>query len=202
MERAFQLIGAFMSDWSELESHLNDAVAALLEIDDLVLATALAVNMGCRDKLNLVRTLLDLEFTSDSERGKAAHKLLNKIGDRNGDRNLVAHTPFISKPNGVLFHVVKAKGKLAIPNVLWTADDFTAKRWEMFALGRELKATVALALETRKSDSPPNALSLVPTGGTHEPRSLGLQMTRPQDVPDSPPATPETEPQSCPDREG
>lgn len=148
-DRAHLLIGRFMDDWSDLEFALNWAVWRLLEMNHLVIASALTVNMGVRDKINLVGTCLNFGLRNAPDLQREAAKLMEKIGDRAGDRNIAAHTSFTSHPRGVEFRQIKAKGRFDAPSLVWTEDDFDQKAIAMADLAERLAPLTTEALKHR-----------------------------------------------------
>lgn len=147
--RAFRLVGEFMWHWSVLESALNVGVHKLCNLTSLQ-AYVVTANMGVRDKIHTVRTMLYICHLSDEEGIKANNKLMDRVTAGSTDRNHVAHTAFNGHPEGVSFLVIKAKGKFEVPDSLWTTKDFAAKNSAMMAMANELKAAVANGVDRRR----------------------------------------------------
>lgn len=196
---AFQLVGEFMFNWAFLENRLNYLVGALLGADGWE-GSALAANMTVRDKINLARTLLDAHISDPDER-KATMKILDRVSKRNGDRNMVAHTAFGAGPGGVTFFSVKAKGKFALPDEVWSVKEFKTRHQLMARLADEL-----YALAAKHGRFPPamNALAamLAPNPKLRGQGLLSSLSRPPQSHPHSQAATPETGPRSDLDQKG
>jgi hypothetical protein len=198
----FRLIGQYMFYWGALESEASRGVQTLLGLSGLsgVIATA---NITIRDKLFIIRTLVALYTQVAPSEAKEADKFLITIADMAGERNVVAHTMFGPETDGgVRFFAIRAKGKLVIPDEVWSPTDFDAKCTAMNA-AKERLAELIKATAKRKAASaePPTARNLFALG----PRP----MTDPQDPISDPPrlaeaiqrfggATPETGPQTLP----
>lgn len=148
--RIFHLVGEFMWHWSLLEASLNSGVHKLCNLTSLE-AHVVTTNMGVRDKIHAVRTMLNLCFLSDPDASKVNNKLMDGIAKLSGDRNLVAHTGFAppEKGDGVMFLVIKAKGTFQVPDVIWSEADFARKNREMYDLKRRLDATVRTGVARR-----------------------------------------------------
>jgi hypothetical protein len=118
-------------------------------------AAVLTHNLQVRDKQNIIRTFFDLYGAADPEWVKAATKAMDRLGKCNNDRNIVAHTAFAPKPNGdVEFFIVKAKGRLQLPEVIWTQADFDAKETEMEAVRARLEELVEDCLKRKDAATP------------------------------------------------
>jgi hypothetical protein len=195
---AFALIGEFMFHWAVLESEINRSIHQLLNLDGPTgyITTA---NMGLRDKLNLVRTLLHFYCNGSDAWVKDANKELDKIGAMSAHRNLVAHTLFgPHKGGGVSFMTIKAKGKFDLPEVIWKPEDFDAKQIEIARLKRRLERLVATAVQVRTVQGHKRVLTDLfatnqDSGGLG---ILGLLLNQLQSDPGSHPTNPEIAPQT------
>jgi hypothetical protein len=132
--KACLLVGQFMWRWALLESAVNGAYRKLLKLKGVEghIATA---NITLRDKVAAVRTVVHIACQPDTEKRpeeaewwKAADRDLIAITTMNGNRrNVVAHNLFGGhESGGVDFLIIKAKGKFAVPDVVWTPEDFDA----------------------------------------------------------------------------
>lgn len=140
-----------MSSWASLEFQLNNAVERFLGLKGIH-GAILSHNIQIRDKQNIIRTFFDLYCGNDKAWMKSACKVMERIGSCNSDRNTVAHTPFVPRDNGsVEFLVVKAKGRLDIPTVIWSQDAFDAKEAEMEDLSRELDGLMDECIKRRNA---------------------------------------------------
>lgn len=199
--RTFHLVGEFMFNWAHLESMLNRSVGKILHIDSVLNQVMLTANMSVREKLNVLRTALLLPVVKDSDEWKALNKLVDRIGDRNDDRNVVAHTSFGPHSKGVTFYPIKAKREFAVPDLVWTTKEFAEKGEDMTLLTAELSVAVAQNVNRRRR--PLNALSgFAPMTGTRGLGLLGLPLTPLLDETRSEEASPETSPQSDQGTEG
>ena len=108
--RAYALVGQFLQARSAMELSLQDAIGAALQIE-LVKLQIICSNLGFRDKINILRTLVDV--SSFSEDKAQAYSKLGKLSEYAGKRNMIAHAPFHadSTKAGVEFLTVKARGK-------------------------------------------------------------------------------------------
>lgn len=204
-DRAHMLVGRFMSHWSLLEFSLNEAVWTLLGVDHIAPAVALGVNMTMREKINFVRTCLNHDLEQQPELPKTAAKVMDRIGDRNGDRNIVAHNGFDAHPKGVAFKLIKAKGRLSAPVIVWTVADFEQKSLDMMNLSDALRSLADEAVKHRTPHPLPLGEQPLPQPPTQETGPRGfwdfLLPQHPED-PDFPPTTGETDPQNDPSRQG
>ena len=142
-DAACLLVGKFMWNWAVLENTINVAYRKLLQIKGLngYIATA---NITLRDKVSAVRTVVHHICGHDEEWWKAADKDLLAVSTMNSThRNLVAHNLFVGhKSGGADFLIVKAKGKFAVPDVVWTPDMFEASFVEIDALRERVIAII------------------------------------------------------------
>lgn len=122
--RAYALVGEFLHTWSEMELCLHDAIGAALRLDSLM-QFILCANMQLRDKLNVLRTVVDVSDIPDGMREHFS-KRLRELTDYSPVRNMMAHDPFEPNSNGdgVIFSAVKAKGKFDLPPVEWNIKKF------------------------------------------------------------------------------
>lgn len=188
-----------MFHWAHLESVLNAGIHKLLRLEgvEALIATA---NITVRDKISLFRTLITY-YNANSDWLKAANKTLDRVSDLSGERNLVAHNMFSPhEDGGVEFFLVKAKGKFALPETVWSIEDFVLKHSEMTELAKEierlgdrtdsarrlLKAFVA----NEKRRTAINALAPPPSSDTPRLGLLDLLDHLPQPDPNSDQATP------------
>jgi hypothetical protein len=138
-----------MWHWSVLESALNTALHDLCTVHG-VAAFAITSNMGVRDKIHTVKTMLHLAHSADAPRVQENNKLLERIARRSVDRNIVAHTSFTGDAKGVTFFVVKAKGEFEIPDTKWTVKDFSDRNEKMLKAADDLRESVRVAMEWRR----------------------------------------------------
>lgn len=200
-DRACLLVGQFMWRWGALESAVNSAYRKLLNLKPIegYIATA---NITLRDKLSAVRTVVHWFCGSETEWWKAADADLNAIGTLNGTRrNVVAHNAFMEHPSGgVEFVIIKAKGKFAIPDVIWEPEEFTDVFLEIGRLHDRLTLITEHVVATRLAKSGglagaimnPYAIALSPTPGPGLIGGLYHQVLHPPAPLDAPSPTPKS----------
>lgn len=171
---AFRLVGEFMFGWAHLESVLNRGVGRVLHMDSPLNQAILTANMSVREKLSVLRTALLLPVVKNSDEWVSLNKLMDRISNRADDRNTVAHTVFSPHPKGLIFHPVKAKREFSIPDIVWTAREFSDKRTDMTLLTADLQIAVEANVKLRRA--PRNALAglISPMTG---PKGFGLLNT-------------------------
>lgn len=202
MNEAFRQVGQFMFVWAALEAELNRGLQKILRLDGID-GHIVTANMAVRDKIHVMRTLVNRYGLPHSEWVIAANKTLSAIGDSGVERNLVAHNQFFATENGnVVFFVIKAKGKFAIPDVVWTEADFADKNAAMLALRDKLKADVEIIVKRRATlrgaDALPTWNAFAPPPPMRERPELeilGAHIPQSQLHQSSPPTIPQKAPQ-------
>ena len=176
---------------------MNRCLRDMLDSENIVSVIVLA-NIQARDKINALKTLLDL-FAPTPEDRASATAIMAKVGALSGDRNIIAHNMFwpADKKGGVEFVVTKAKGKLNLPKVVWRPKDFNDKIDEMGRLMVEMKKAVKTASRYQKLHAKPrptvNALQMyASTEGLGLLGNLYLQAHPPQVSAGSQQASPQT----------
>jgi len=192
------LVGKFMWNWSYLEFVMNQSLAKLVPIDGTLQAAILTTNLGVRDKLKTIKTLLNLYLGEKTDAGKAACKVVEKIGDLNDNRNTVAHTYFTPHAKGVEFHVVKASGAISFPNTVWTDSEFQERITKMTDAGEALQQVVRQAMSRWEYKKLVDEGRASPSAYMTALALLAHPATPPLGDPDSQEANPETEPQTPP----
>ncbi len=121
--RCFALVGRFLHAWSKMEGELHNAIGSALSIETTKLQILIA-NLGFRDKINVIRTLVDVNpfFNNEDKTGyqKKFHDLSEYAGK---SRNMIAQP----HDTGVQFSQVKATGNFETPNTLWNTKKFQAE---------------------------------------------------------------------------
>lgn len=200
--KAYRLVGEFMQSWSFVENELNRGIAKLAGLGTLE-AVVLRSNMGVRDKIHALKTLLYM-FSLEADRN-AAVALLNTAASMSESRNMIAHTMFWAhEKGGVEFAVVKAKGKLDFPRTVWGEAMFKEKFVAMAKLQVAIKSAVNKAARIRTMAGGGSAENPFRNALTMQPPSEGLlglgalsSLFLPaQDSPGSPTPSPQTEPQT------
>ena len=186
-----------------LESTLNSAIEQALDLS-VVQGFIVTRNVQLRDKIHVLKCIVDL-VGNDKARFT---KVLNEIADMSRvDRNVIAHDMFWpdDEGDGVKFNVVKATGKLAVPDVRWSQADFEAKYEKIINLHKEVgQLTIAI-----KPFSLARALREAPAGPTGNAMTnamlsgLGLLGPQTQPLPGNPdsnplPASPKTDDETPP----
>jgi hypothetical protein len=122
--RCHALVGQFLQAWSAMELSLRDAIGAALKIEPVKLQIIYA-NLRFRDKINILRTLIDISSLPE-DCGVRAKSKLRKIANHARKRNMIAHAPFgpDATETGVAFLTVKASGTFETPNIVWSPRQF------------------------------------------------------------------------------
>ena len=122
--RCIALVGEFLRRWSNLESAMHDALASAMKLDD-TMRLILSANVQLRDKIHILRTIVSVSAFAETEKTRFDDEL-KAIADCSLHRNMMAHDNFApdDQGKGVVFLLVKAKGKLSQPKIIWTASDF------------------------------------------------------------------------------
>lgn len=191
--RACALIGRFFFEWGYLESRINEAVGALLKLDQLQSA-ATCKNMTFKGKVDLLRASIEL-FTLKPPEWKAEQsKRLSQLLDYAGKtRNKLAHDAFIPsrESDGVRFVAVQANSRIEFPKVDWSSDRFEAEYSQIKEYAELIKTLqeeiVWYHAASRALKPKPSTLAQVLTG---------LQFPPPQGHPDDDHATQETDSQT------
>lgn len=202
-EAAFKLVGQFMWHWAALEAELNRSLRTLLGLGALE-AIVVTANMGVRDKIHTVRTLVNLHGPGDPDWRARANKTIELIAGISEQRNVVAHTFFAPhKKGGVEFLTVKAKGALAVPNVVWGLKTFERHEGDMNRLSKDLAVIVARITASREvaEAAPQNAMfGIGPTPGFGRLTPQPGLMTQPRPPQSFPKATREKAPRKLRER--
>jgi hypothetical protein len=101
------------------------AISAATKLDPLM-NTIICANLTMREKLNILRTLVDTSNIEPNERKTAFKAMLRDIGEYTPSRNMIAHDFFMVGENApsVGFMPIRAKGKFDTPYVVWREEDF------------------------------------------------------------------------------
>lgn len=205
--RTFRLVGEFMFNWAYLENQINKSIHKLLGLKglDRLIVTA---NMTARDKIHCVRTLVNFYWVGDPEWLQRFDKAMISAADLLQARNTVAHNMFVPHDSGgVEFVTIKAKGKFALPEVVWSEQDFWDKGREANRIAEETQSAVRHALVCRSTmDSSrrsmamnpfalppkiePNALTGLFALGRQAPETPGSPLPNPETGAQTPPAPP------------
>lgn len=137
--RAMALVGHYLQSFALMEGAMNTAIGKALKLDSIQ-AIIVCKNISFRDKIHILRTLVDIS-PIDPTTKKKHDTFLNKIANFATDRNMVAHDLFApdESQTGIEFFVTKAKGKLQIPTTIWTVDKVEDKSEELLDAQRKLK---------------------------------------------------------------
>lgn len=141
-ERAMAHVGRFLQYWACLEWEINDAIGKSLGLHHLQSAIVTS-NTQFRDKIHMLRAALRLSnIGRQKKRHAALDKMLLKIAKRAAYRNLMAHSVFwgAEDKNGVEFWVVRAKGQLDAPEIVWREAKFGEQIDDLLDWRRELEA--------------------------------------------------------------
>lgn len=126
--RACALVGLYLQSWASMEGILNITIQKIFGLTSLQNAI-LVNNLQFRDKIHIINTASNLEFGEKSADAKKTSKLLTAIKNGSNDRNMMAHESFgpNEKKTGVVWFVIKAKGKITFPDADWDEDKFNKK---------------------------------------------------------------------------
>src|SRR6266403_3842070 len=124
---SFALVGEFLHRWSQMEQMLHLCISAGTKLD-AVMNTVICANLTIREKLNIIRTLVDISSIEDGSKADFK-KLLRDIGDYSTVRNMLVHDPFMIGEDApaVYFMTVRAKGSFDTPSVLFDEARFRAE---------------------------------------------------------------------------
>jgi hypothetical protein len=200
--RTVALVGRFLQLWGIMESAIDDAISKSLGLST-VQRFILAKNVHFMNKMHILRTLVDVSILSrEAER---FDKLVGQIQNLTGIRNMMAHDPFIlsEKTDGVIFFVVRAKGRFAAPEEDWTISRFESEYTRLIGYTAELtelrdklaKVTPTSSLALLLSGATPPAL---PTEESLGLGSLGRLIPQPPTdrTSDTTSSTPEKDPET------
>jgi hypothetical protein len=136
------LVGRFLKQLCELEEKLNEAIAAVLGINDTK-RFILCANIGFRNKVHILRSFLHTSNLSDQDKELYDSKLIG-IGNLYEKRNTLAHQPFKPAPegDGVVFSIVHVKSGTMPVETPWKKRDFEAK-------GAAIEGFISAATELR-----------------------------------------------------
>lgn len=139
-DECFRLVGRFMFSWAALESEVNRFLTAAMRLGPTE-GLIVCANMQFRDKMHIVTTALD-EFgpKKDKDWTRQTKEIAKEIRGLSVDRNMVAHQFFAPDPKGVRFFVKKAKGKVSIPETVWSKDNFVDVSGRIYAAAHALTA--------------------------------------------------------------
>jgi hypothetical protein len=187
--QSFALVGTFLQKWSNMEQHLHIGIYCATKLDPLM-NTIICSNLTMREKLNVLRTIVDTSDITPENRKAGFKSMLRDIGEFSPTRNMIAHEYFIPGSNnaGIAFMPIKAKGKFDSSVVAWTAAEFQQHFAKIDAFIIELQQ-LAVALEhatfnVEKLDLPIRIVGSSARGHSQSPQ--------PQGPTGSDPTTPET----------
>lgn len=154
--KAIALVGNYMRYFALMEGVLNMALTDALAHNDELTSLVVVRNIQLSTKLSVLRALFRLAHM-DADEEKKHLKTLDRIETiAREERNMVAHNSFGITDSGkeVTFSVVKARGKLSFPNVVWTFADFGKRFRELLLVTKELDALNTALQEHRTRDRP------------------------------------------------
>jgi hypothetical protein len=115
-ERHFMMVGVYLNRWALVEANLNDTLARALRIDNVFARAIVTTNLHMQPKINTLKALIHMVAKGkDAERYLAVVNRVEKCA--HADRN--THHLFgpDKDSDGVIFYVVKARGKLKLHDV-------------------------------------------------------------------------------------
>ncbi|UFI03453.1 hypothetical protein [Roseibium aggregatum] len=142
--RAMALAGHYLQSFALMEAAMNTAIGKALKLSS-VQSVVVCKNISFRDKIHILRTLVDISPIATTEK-KQHDTFLNKVAGYSADRNMVAHDLFgpDESQTGIEFFVTKAKGKLHFPTVVWSVDEVEKKSKELMNAQAKLKKMCSL----------------------------------------------------------
>lgn len=186
--QSLALVGEFLHKWSYMEQTIHLAISAATKLDPLM-NTIICSNLTIREKLNILRTLVDTSNIEPGERKAAFKSMLRDIGEYTPSRNMIAHDFFMLGANApsIAFMPIKAKGKFDTPYVIWHEADFKREYEKIDAFTNELmQLTVALEHASFSAERLDLPMKIVGSSAREHRRS-----PQPQEHPDSGPTAPE-----------
>jgi hypothetical protein len=110
--RSYALVGQFLKRWSQLQDEIHEAIGAALNLDETK-RYILCANLQLRDKLHILRTLVNVSSLPDDAKDEADSTLADIANYTK--RNMIAHDAFEPEGDGVVFLPVKAKKIILTP---------------------------------------------------------------------------------------
>ncbi len=197
--RTFALVGKFLFEWAYMETRLREALQKALNLEQMQ-AVIVASNIQLRDKIHILRSAVFVSTNLLENDRNHFDQVLKDIANYSPKRNMVAHDAFVqdNSGDGVSFLVIKAKGKLNIPDMDWSIADFEEAYTTISGFAKELikmssaldAGALAAALMKKSAGSPIGGLFGL--GGTG---LLNLPLPEHQDS-DTDPANQKKEPQT------
>lgn len=123
-DRCRVLVGMFLQAWATMELALRDTIGAALNVDSIQVQI-LSANTRFRDKVDIMRTLVDVSSLPTEEKQLTKRRLF-KLGKHAPRRNMIAHVPFLpdGKTGGVRFLTTKARGEYDKAVEVWSPQRF------------------------------------------------------------------------------
>lgn len=185
--KALALVGRFLQKWSHMELMMRKAMEKAFGLDSIQSAI-IASNTQLRDKIHILKTAVNLALPSKDTRTHLFIKTLTAISESSYKRNMLAHDGFYASDDGdgVKFYVTQAKGKFAVPDIIWSrkqfADEYDRIDGDAHALAMLRDVLTHARLAAALSKAPPR-----PTPGHFGLASLFLlghpiQASRPLDT--------------------
>ncbi len=133
-QKGYLAVGEFMSRFALMEFQLDVALRSLLNLG-LLEAHLINSNIDVRTKVYVVKAAVELRPIVNAPWLTQAKRDLEAIVKVAEKRNILAHTKFFPREEGVEFSHIKAKGKLALSDHLWTFEVFDDLGEQMRTLG-------------------------------------------------------------------
>ncbi|MDG2532086.1 hypothetical protein P6144_00350 [Sphingomonas sp. HITSZ_GF] len=149
-QKAYLAVGQFLLHFAGMETALNNMLTRLLEMKNLE-GLVVTSNIDMRGKIYIVQTALNMRPITEDDWLKEARKDLKSVVTMTEKRNILAHNIFLPHADGVEFHLVRAKGKLDLPEELWTDEIFDGHYAEMDRLTLRLKEITDALMQHRAS---------------------------------------------------
>jgi hypothetical protein len=136
--QSLALVGEFLRKWSHMEQTIHLAISCATNLDPLM-NTIICANLTIREKLNVLRTIVDVSDLTGEDQAQFK-SMLRDIGEYTPNRNMIAHDWFLplSDHCAVGFMPIKAKGRFATPTIIWDKDDFDLEYRKIEAFTEQL----------------------------------------------------------------
>jgi hypothetical protein len=136
-QKTYVCVGQFMRNFADMEFQLNIAIRSVLKLGMLE-NSIVCSHISIRQKIYILKSAINLRSTMKADWLKQTAKDLELIVSISEKRNILAHCAFVPKGDGVDFFYVKARGKLDLPDQIWSFNDFDG------LYGETVRLTVAL----------------------------------------------------------
>jgi hypothetical protein len=120
LKMACELVGRFQFHFSRIEEAMNRGIAKVLDLSEGA-ADIVCANLDFMKKLYIIKSAVALQF---ADKDGSFDKLLSKISATNDERQIVIHSTFEPRGDGVRFVRIVAKGELDRRTRDWEKQKF------------------------------------------------------------------------------